>query len=432
MADFIPRDVSHPLDVADDTTMAEFEGFGTDVPRTDAMILAANFPADPGVTRANRVRVANLLRAGFIPPTLDPRGAEVDFPTPDPVAAAVSFSRQGLHDVPLVVPGGPTLTMWSLQDDVNNVATWPAPTIRVREGQLVHSAMNSRTGPHTIHHHGIEPTPMNDGVGHLTFEVGAGRYTYQWLAGEAGTYFYHCHRNTVLHFERGMYGALIIDPNVPGAPFTDGGPGTTLVHNPAFPESVEPVAYAAEALWVADDIDPRWHLLGVADGLGEPDADARTGFMRIDDPQNPHLNDFNPTVFTVTGVPAHFSDPNPLVAVPGNDAITPTVRRGEKILVRTLNASYAQTRWTFPAAIPGKVIAADGRTLGRAPFGQYATPRDLATMGHQFDLSVARRWDVLLDTTGVPLGNHDVGIGFYHWITGALIRQIRTRIVVTA
>jgi hypothetical protein len=51
-------------------------------------------------------------------------------------------------------------------------------------------------------------------------------------------------------------------------------------------------------------------------------------------------------------------------------------------------------------------------------------------MGHQFDLSVARRWDVLLDTTGVPLGNHDVRIGFYHWITGALLREVRTRIIV--
>jgi hypothetical protein len=422
MADFIPRDVSQPLDIADDTAMARFEGFGTDVPRTDGLIRAANLPGDPQVTRANRVRLGELLRPGFIPPDLNP-DADANLPTPDRVAAHVGFSRQGLHDVQLVVPGGPTLTMWSLQDDAGGIASWPAPTIRVREGQIVHSAMNSRTGPHTIHHHGIEPTPMNDGVGHLTFEVGGGRYVYQWLAAEAGTYFYHCHRNTVLHFERGMYGALIIDPNVAGAPYADGGPGKVHVGN-------DLVDYAAEALWVADDIDPRWHTLGVADGLGAPDADARSGFMRIDDPQNPHLNDFNPTVFVVTGVAAHFTDPNPLVAVPGVQAITPSVRRGEKILVRTLNASYAQTRWTFPAAIPGQVIAADGRTLGREPFGRYSAPVDLASMGHQFDLSVARRWNVLLDTTGVPLGNHDVGIGFYHWITRELIRQIRVRITV--
>jgi hypothetical protein len=421
MADLIPRDVSQPF-VADETSLAEFEGFGTDVPRTDGMIRAANAPLDPLVTRANRVRVANLLRPGFIPPTLDPNAPELTFPTPDAVAAHVAFSRQGLHDVPLAVPGGPTLTMWSLQDNAAGVATWPAPTIRVREGRIVHSQMNSRTGPHTIHHHGIEPTPMNDGVGHLTFEVGGGRYTYQWLAGEAGTYFYHCHRNTVLHFERGMYGALIIDPNVAGAPFADGGPGVTHVGN-------DLVDYAAEALWVADDIDPRWQALSVADGLGKVDEDALTGFMSINDPKNPRLHDFRPTVFVVTGQPAHFTDPDPLVAIPGS-AITPVVRRGQRILVRTLNASYAQTRWTFPAEVPGTVIAADGRTYGREPFGQYARPRSLASMGHQFDLSVARRWDVLLDTAGVPLGNHDVRIGFYHWITGALLREIRVRFIV--
>jgi FtsP/CotA-like multicopper oxidase with cupredoxin domain len=267
---------------------------------------------------------------------------------------------------------------------------------------------------------------MNDGVGHLTFEVGGGRYAYQWLAGEAGTYFYHCHRNTTLHFERGMYGLLIIDPPVVGAPFRDGGPGATNVGDAN-------VQYHAEALWVADDIDPRWHALGVADGLGKVDQDARTGFVKIDDPDNPHLNDFRPTVFVVTGRAAHLTDPDPLIETFPGTAITPAVRRGQRLLVRTLNAAYAQTRWTFPAELPGTVTAADGRTLGREPFGRYSRPQSLASMGHTFDLSVARRWDVLLDIpTNVAPGNYDVKVGFHHWISGDLLREVRLRIVVTA
>lgn len=422
MAEFIPRDVGHPF-TADDESLAEFEGFGTAVPRTDELVQAALAPDDPDVPRSARARLANLFRPGFLTPDLDP--TDLEFPTPDRVAAHRFSERSGLHGIPLDVPGGAPVTMWSLRDDVSGVGSWPAPTIRVREGQIVHSRMGSRNGPHTIHHHGIEPTPANDGVGHLTFEVGAGQYDYQWLAGEAGTYFYHCHRNTVLHFERGMYGLLIVDPAVPGAPFADGGPGVTYVGNDLVP-------YDAEALWVADDVDLRWHLLDVADGLGDPDQDARSGFMRIDDPRNPRLHDFRPTVFVVTGVAAsvNLPDPAPIVAAAGT-AVTPRVRRGQRLLVRTLDAAYCQTRWTFPAELPGTVTAADGRTHGREPFGRYSRPRSLASMGHRFELSTARRHDVLLEIppTAAP-GNYEVRVGFHHWITEALLREVSLRIVV--
>jgi hypothetical protein len=64
--------------------------------------------------------------------------------------------------------------------------------------------------------------------------------------------------------------------------------------------------------------------------------------------------------------------------------------------------------------IPGQVIAADGRTFGKTPWGKgYSEPFTLASIQNQFQLSVARRWDVLLDTTNVSPGTYHVAVSVY-------------------
>jgi FtsP/CotA-like multicopper oxidase with cupredoxin domain len=419
-----------------------------------------------------------MLRQGFlagltIATPANPNGGD-NLPTPDPITPSVMFERHGAHEgAPLIVPsstGGTwaEVPTWAFEDG-NGLKTWPSPAIRVREGQAVHTHLGTGMGPHTIHHHGIEPTPMNDGVGHLTFEVSGGNYAYQWIAAEAGTYFYHCHRNTVLHFERGMYGGLIIDPPE--------GPGTTYVGNAK-------VQYQAEALWVVDDIDTRWHELdrdaanndinygtgptrpgsppalrqivsNVASGLqglgpgkfNPADPNNNTGnnpFTLIVDDANPRLHDFDPNVFVVTGtaVPVNPVSRTEVGGPPFSPSIPRTidnhrlvargvtVAAGGKILVRTLNAAYCHTRWSFPTEISGQVIAADGRTFGKAPWAQgYSSPMSLASIGHQFQLSVARRWDVLLDTAGVAPGVYDAFVSVFASVGNG--RQVTIRLPIT-
>ena len=449
MAEFIPRDLSTPFDPADPEQIAEFEGFAATVPTTQGMIDFANGvpvgttrpfvppnPPVPGfqppqaVTRADAARVTRMFAPGFLTGVI----AGVDpMPTPDAVAPSpgATFERRGIHDATLNVPDAVAVDMWSFQARINrgqnvDIGTWPASTIRVKEGEIVHTLMGSRNGPHTIHHHGIEPTPANDGVGHLTFEVDGGTYTYQWQAAEAGTYFYHCHRNTVLHFEMGMYGMLIIDPNVPGAPFVDGGSGVILVRD-------TPTAYDREAIWVADDIDARWRALDVADGIQAVDTDGRSGFVLWEDQDNPRLNDFNPTYFVVSGQAAPAQAGTRVNEVPDLiPAAGATLTLGQKLLVRTLNASYCTTVWKFPTSLQGLVTAQDARTLGRSGFGAYSEPFTLASIGHQFTFTTAQRYDILIDTTGIAPGQHLVEIEFRHWISNLLLRTVRVPINVNS
>jgi plastocyanin len=136
--------------------------------------------------------------------------------TPDRVEPDREFFIEffgNLDIVPIRMPDGRDVRFWGFRP-ADGEANFPSDTIRVVEGEVIHGNLHVRKNVHTIHWHGIEPTSFNDGVGHTSFEVQS-RYTYQWFASTAGTYFYHCHVNTTLHFEMGMYGFLIIDPPPP-------------------------------------------------------------------------------------------------------------------------------------------------------------------------------------------------------------------------
>jgi len=91
----------------------------------------------------------------------------------------------------------------------------PGPVIRVIEGDLVRITLkNNLKADTSIHFHGMHLPNKQDGVPPYTqksVEPG-GSFTYEFIAGHAGTYMYHPHINSVEQIDRGLYGAFIIDP----------------------------------------------------------------------------------------------------------------------------------------------------------------------------------------------------------------------------
>jgi hypothetical protein len=69
---------------------------------------------------------------------------------------------------------------------------------------------------------------------------------------------------------------------------------------------------------------------------------------------------------------------------------------GQTILLRCLDAAYANLQVTFPVDVV--IIAWDGRALGVPPFGLY-NEAYMAPAGTPIEMSTARRFDALIRPT---------------------------------
>lgn len=300
--------------------------------------------------------------------------------TPDKVTPDISFNRGIYMNGSMTMDDGNSVQVWGFTDGGGMGGMggqFPSPAIRVTQNQIVHTnlTVNGNMWKHTIHHHGIEPSTENDGVGHYSFDV-SGTYTYQWKASHAGTYFYHCHTNTVLHAEMGMYGALIIDPPE--------GPGTLFSGGPT---------YDVEAIWACDEFDSSWHNLNWDAGTCGGDVG---------------LNDLNPDYFIITGVDgARSALTDPAVAV--------TMNVGQNLLVRYICAGYLPQRINF-GGLTATVHMSDGRAL----------PNPIEVL--ELEACSAERYDCIFAPTST--GTYEVTVDFLHWVTGEIVGTARTRIVV--
>lgn len=307
--------------------------------------------------------------------------------TPGVVTPDVTYDRSVYMNGSMTMDDGRVVPIWGFTDSfaaggMNASGDFPSPPMRIPAGTIVHTRLNvsMMNGVHTVHHHGIEPADHADGVGHVTWDVD-GTYTYQWRPMHPGTYFYHCHTNTVLHAEMGMYGALIVDP--PEAP-PAGTAGIVTSNGPS---------YHSEAFWVVDEIDSRWHGLNWTAGTCGADEG---------------LNVLEPDYFIITGVDASGTSTMDALPIAGEMTV------GQRILARYVCAGYHPQHIRIPSELNAKCYISDGREL--------PTPQSMTN----FKAISGERYDMILEPT-VP-GNYVVEFDIVDWITGEVWGTARTNV----
>ncbi|MFV1982752.1 MAG: multicopper oxidase domain-containing protein [Thiohalomonadales bacterium] len=328
------------------------------------------------------------------------------------VPAQITFNRAVYMGGSITMDDGVTINIWGFNGNsigsttgstdtgggmsgggMNSSGPFPSPAIRVTQGQLVHTVLSvPMMLKHTIHHHGIEPDYRSDGVGHTSWDV-TGNHTYQWRPSSAGTYFYHCHTNTVLHVEMGMYGALIVDPPE--------GKGTAFAGGPK---------YDVEAIWAVDEIDSNWHKLGGSNNW--------TAGLCGDDVS---LNDLNPDYFIITGVDAT-SERNGIAVSPtpsatqANSGVAVLMKPTDTLLIRYIHAGYMPQRLRLPAGLTANIIASDGHPL----------PNPVPIT--QWDTVSAERYDILIEKPAV--GEYPIEFDIVDWESGNVLGIAKTNISV--
>jgi FtsP/CotA-like multicopper oxidase with cupredoxin domain len=114
----------------------------------------------------------------------------------------------------LVGAGHPQTEVWTFNGTV------PGPELRFRQGERLRIEVeNALPADTTVHWHGVRLPNAMDGVPHLTqppIQPG-GRFVYDFVLRDAGTFWYHPHLGSPEQVGRGLYGALIVEERAPPA-----------------------------------------------------------------------------------------------------------------------------------------------------------------------------------------------------------------------
>lgn len=253
----------------------------------------------------------------------------------------------------------------------------PAPILRWREGDTVTLRVANRLHEDTsIHWHGILLPANMDGVPGLSFHgIGPGEsYQYRFQLRQGGTYWYHSHSG--FQEQRGLYGALIIDPLEP-EPFAYDRDYVVMLSDWT---DEDPERVFAKLKKQSDYYNFRQRTVGDffhdvrAQGWDATLADrAMWGRMRMTPTDLADVSGYTYTYLVNGHAPA--------------DNWTALFRSGERVRLRFINGA-AMTY--FDVRIPGlkmTVVAADG---------QYVHPVTV----DEFRIAVAETLDVIVEPSG--------------------------------
>jgi FtsP/CotA-like multicopper oxidase with cupredoxin domain len=215
-------------------------------------------------------------------------------------------------------------------------AQLPAPIIDVVQGDDVYLHLReigniNRKAPmdgHTIHLHGIHTSAQNDGFPETSFLVRGQEAIYYFKPEHAGTHMYHCHVEASEHVQMGMYGALIVRPQVNSSNTVYGGINVNGQLADQFDK---------EYVMLLSDLDSRWHRAVELGGISYRDfnpVDFRPDYWLLNgrsfpDTILPAQNEFTGNI----GGPP-----------PGYDTYV-RVGTGERFLLRMINMGYQTVPW---------------------------------------------------------------------------------------
>jgi FtsP/CotA-like multicopper oxidase with cupredoxin domain len=91
--------------------------------------------------------------------------------------------------------------------------TLPGPVLKASKGDTITvKVKNDLSEPTMIHWHGVRLPASMDGTGEVQAPIQPGEeFEYRFVVPDAGTFWYHSHKNETEQMERGMYGALIVE-----------------------------------------------------------------------------------------------------------------------------------------------------------------------------------------------------------------------------